>query len=118
MASPEISEKNETIDATPVDKTGITVESSQDIEPPRKDHLHFVPRNESLPEYDLSQESITGFDANLMGARATLSAAEEKKLLRRIDWHLIPLMAIMYCLKTIDAINVCLLYVGFGCLTK
>ncbi|KAJ5968639.1 hypothetical protein N7501_004887 [Penicillium viridicatum] len=29
-----------------------------------------------------------------MGARATLHAAEEKKLLRRIDWHLILLLAV------------------------
>lgn len=35
-----------------------------------------------------------------------LTAREEKKLLRRIDWHLLPLLSIMYVVKTIDAANV------------
>ena len=106
MAAPKISEKKETIEPIPVDTTRTMLESSQDPEAPSKDRLHIVRRNEPLLAYDLSQESIKGFDANLMGARTTLSAEEEKKLLRRIDWHLIPLLAIMYCLKTMDMINV------------
>jgi hypothetical protein len=35
-----------------------------------------------------------------------LTGAEEKKLLRRIDWHLLPLLAAMYVVKTINAQNV------------
>ncbi|KAJ5193992.1 Glucose/ribitol dehydrogenase, partial [Penicillium cf. griseofulvum] len=52
------------------------------------------------------EEFIPGYDAILMGALATLSSAEEKKLLRRIDWHLIPLLAVMYMLKSVDFTNV------------
>lgn len=36
----------------------------------------------------------------------TWSSADEKKLLRRIDWRLLPLLAAMYVIKTIDAQNV------------
>ncbi|KAF3766671.1 MFS general substrate transporter, partial [Cryphonectria parasitica EP155] len=69
--------------------------------------LQIVSRGDNaLPEYSDAQEPIIGYDADLMRARATLSAEEEKKLLRRIDWHLLPLLSIMYMVKTIDAANV------------
>ncbi|KAF5863561.1 hypothetical protein ETB97_009805 [Aspergillus alliaceus] len=73
---------------------------------PGKGNVHYVNRAESdpLPEYE--GELIPGYDANLMRARATLSSAEEKKLLRRIDWHLIPLLAVIYMLKSVDFTNV------------
>ena len=31
---------------------------------------------------------------------------EEKKLLRRVDWRIVPLCAVMYAVKSIDASNV------------
>jgi putative SOS response-associated peptidase YedK len=73
---------------------------------PQHGKVHYVARDQSghLPEYEA--ELIPGYDANLMGARATLSSAEEKRLLRRIDWHLIPLLAVMYMLKSVDFTNV------------
>lgn len=49
---------------------------------------------------------IHGYHPELMSARTDLSCEDEKKLLRRVDWHLLPLMAIIYCVKTIDASNV------------
>ncbi|KAJ5445241.1 Glucose/ribitol dehydrogenase [Penicillium cf. griseofulvum] len=80
--SSEIAEKGE-IQTASIDKTPI-------------DHT---------PE-SFDEEFIPGYDAILMGALATLSSAEEKKLLRRIDWHLIPLLAVMYMLKSVDFTNV------------
>lgn len=68
--------------------------------------LHVVRRQGKLLDGDDFQNEITGFDASHMGARATLSVEEEKRLLRRIDWHLLPLLAVMYMVKTIDASNV------------
>jgi len=69
--------------------------------------LHFAARkDELLPDEEDEKRQIVGYDATLMRARALLSSAEEKKLLRRIDWHLIPLLSIMYIVKSIDAINV------------
>ncbi|KAK3322923.1 major facilitator superfamily domain-containing protein [Apodospora peruviana] len=77
-----------------------------EIEPAAGGHLHVVSRSDEQPQFNDSKEHIVGFDASLMGARATLSSAEEKKLLRRIDWHLLPLLAVMYMVKTIDFTNV------------
>jgi hypothetical protein len=41
-----------------------------------------------------------------MRARSLLTYEEEKKLLRRIDWHIMPLCAIDFLLKNIDSTNV------------
>ena len=46
------------------------------------------------------------YDSAASDISPTLSGAEEKKLLRRIDWRLLPLLAAMYVIKTIDAQNV------------
>ncbi|UPK92896.1 hypothetical protein LCI18_003831 [Fusarium solani-melongenae] len=75
-------------------------------EPSREQHFKVVTRGDPLSSSDDGRGEITGYDDSLMRARATLSSTEEKKLLRRIDWHLIPLLAIMYMVKTIDASNV------------
>lgn len=74
---------------------------------PSNNNIHYVSRKEdgSIKEYD--EDIIPGYDANLMRARASLSSVEEKRLLRRIDWHLIPLLAIIYMLKSVDFTNVC-----------
>lgn len=73
---------------------------------PGKTNVHYVNRNENgdLPEYVAG--AIPGYDGNIMRSRATLSSTEEKRLLRRIDWHLIPLLAVMYMLKSVDFSNV------------
>ncbi|KAH7268685.1 major facilitator superfamily domain-containing protein [Fusarium solani] len=75
-------------------------------EPSREQHFKVVARGDPLSSSDDVRGEITGYDDSLMRARAALSSTEEKKLLRRIDWHLIPLLAIMYMVKTIDASNV------------
>ncbi|KAL6362636.1 hypothetical protein LRP88_03930 [Fusarium phalaenopsidis] len=75
-------------------------------EPSREQHFKVVARGDPLSISDDVRGEITGYDDSLMRARAALSSTEEKKLLRRIDWHLIPLLAIMYMVKTIDASNV------------
>ena len=46
------------------------------------------------------------YDSAASDISPTLSSADEKKLLRRIDWRLLPLLAAMYVIKTIDAQNV------------
>ena len=104
MSPPETSEKIETVSPKAV-STGIGEHPV-----PGKENLHLVERsgnNEGLVQYDDS-DSISGFNAALMGARVTLSNVEEKKLVRRIDWRLIPLMSLMYMLKSVDYSNVCL----------
>lgn len=46
------------------------------------------------------------YGSTASNAGSIVSGAEEKKLLRRIDWRLLPLLAAMYVVKTIDAQNV------------
>lgn len=70
------------------------------------ENLHVFPRgqivqvNEETPD-----DEINGFDAQRMKARALLSEQEEKKLLRRIDLRLMPLLALILMVKNIDANN-------------
>lgn len=99
MASQQISEPNE--------KNESRVSSPEELPTFGGDHIHVVPRTEEIADYDKSgTDSITGYNATLMGARVTLSNEEEKKLLRRIDWHLIPLMSLIYMIKSVDFTNV------------
>lgn len=106
MSSPRVSHTIESSSDLNIEKSGLAVAESTAVPQSEKEHLHFVPRKDVLIDYDTSQESIVGFNAELMGARSTLSTSEEKKLLRRIDLHLIPLLAVMYMVKSIDASNV------------
>lgn len=107
MSPPETSEK---IEAVSPSATSKVVSTGIDEYPvPGKENLHLVERTgneDGLVQYDDS-DSINGFNAAVMGARVTLSNVEEKKLLRRIDWRLIPLLSLMYMLKSVDYSNVC-----------
>lgn len=90
----------------PEKSTGIDFISPSSEESPGLSQLHVVRRDgEFLKSEDL-QDKIKGFDPSRMKARAILNAEEEKRLIRRVDWHLLPLLAVMYMVKTIDASNV------------
>jgi hypothetical protein len=67
--------------------------------------FHYARRG-SLVADTATDPNIEGYDAERMRARALLSADEEKKLLRKIDWHLMTLCSVMFLLKNIDADNV------------
>lgn len=68
--------------------------------------LHFARRGEALAEASSSQESIDGYDPELMNGRTLLTAAEEKKLLRKIDWRLMTLCSLIFMFKNLDSNNV------------
>ena len=69
--------------------------------------LHYVRRGKEVSDDALSSsDSIEGYEAEQMRARALLTYEEEKKLLRRIDWHIMPLCSIAFLLKNIDSANV------------
>jgi len=68
--------------------------------------LHFAKRGQLLK--DESFAAASGVDAERMRARALLTVEQEKKLLRRIDWHIMPLCALMFLMKNLDATNVSL----------
>ena len=103
--SPEVEQKG----GLPVFVTNATSDtaaspSNHDLESNR---LHTVARGQQLPDYqDSKQEEIVGYNAAEMQDRNALTSEEEKKLLRRIDFRLLPLLALMYIVKTMDAANV------------
>ncbi|KAF2446407.1 MFS general substrate transporter [Karstenula rhodostoma CBS 690.94] len=70
------------------------------------DNTFHYARRGSLVADTATDPNIDGYDAERMRARALLSADEEKKLLRKIDWHLMTLCSVMFLLKNIDADNV------------
>lgn len=79
-------------------------ESTAPITQGASETLHFAKRGQLLNGDSLA--SIGGFEAERMQARALLTAEQEKKLLRRIDWHIMPLCALMFLMKNLDATNV------------
>jgi hypothetical protein len=68
--------------------------------------VHVVRRGEELEDATSLENEIIGYDAERMKARTLLSEKEEKKLMRRVDWHLMPLCSIMFLLKNMDYQNV------------
>ena len=68
--------------------------------------VHIVRRGEEVGDDSSLENGIVGYDAERMKARTILSEAEEKKLMRRVDWHLMPLCSIMFLLKNMDYQNV------------
>ena len=68
--------------------------------------IHVVPRGEEVDDVSSLENDIVGYDAERMKARALLSEVEEKKLMRRVDWHLMPLCSLMFLLKNMDYQNV------------
>lgn len=50
--------------------------------------FHYARRGSTVDEQAASSESIDGYDNDRMRARTLLTAEEEKKLMRRIDWRL------------------------------
>ncbi|OAA34514.1 Major facilitator superfamily domain, general substrate transporter [Beauveria brongniartii RCEF 3172] len=83
--------------------TGVDTDSANDQD---ERGIRFVPRGEAMPEASSSQESIAGYDAELMSGRTLLSAAEEKKLLRKIDWRLMTLCSLIFMFKQLDSQNI------------
>ncbi|KAI0521387.1 major facilitator superfamily domain-containing protein [Xylaria bambusicola] len=85
-----------------VDSTSAQVDSSSSSS--SGDGFFRAARGEAIDA--TGDQEIRGFDANRMRARTYLTAAEEKKLIRRIDWHLMPLCSIMFLFKNLDVDNV------------
>ena len=69
------------------------------------DGFHHARRGEIVDDVT-GGELIDGYEAERMRARASLTADEEKKLIRRIDWHLMPLCSLIFMFKNLDSDNV------------
>lgn len=70
----------------------------------RIEGLNYAKRGELLDDNDFS--TAGGVDTARMRARALLTVDQEKKLLRRMDWHIMPLCALMFLMKNLDSNNV------------
>ncbi|EXJ83050.1 hypothetical protein A1O3_06867 [Capronia epimyces CBS 606.96] len=89
------------------EKTTGAVSPATEVKSLDSRNLTIVPRGDagSVPDLDLGQ--VTGVDDDaVLDARRAFTAEEEKRLIRRIDWRLLPLLSILYMVKTIDAANV------------
>ncbi|KAE8168484.1 major facilitator superfamily domain-containing protein [Aspergillus tamarii] len=89
-----------------ISKNNIVSEQSSVHNNKKDNNLHYASRGQALDDESAGTENIAGFDAEWMRARTSLTADEEKRLLRRVDWHIMPLCAIMFLLKNIDSENV------------
>ena len=89
-------------------KSGAVVDTTSDHFEPQveQDGLHLARRGVGAVDSDVDTSNIQGFDADRMRGRTLLTADEEKKLLRRIDWHIMPLCSFMFMLKNMDADNI------------
>lgn len=75
--------------------------------------IHYAKRGEIISQLPVD-EAIDGFQADSQGARTLLTAEEEKKLLRRIDWHLMPLCSLIFMFKNLDSDNVSIVQLGLN----
>lgn len=92
---------------TMADKENLGRTTATDVIESDTDHdLHFARRGEALAEASSSQDSIDGYDPESMSGRTLLTAEEEKKLLRKIDWRLMTLCSLMFMFKNLDSNNV------------
>ncbi|XDG09219.1 hypothetical protein ABKA04_008834 [Annulohypoxylon sp. FPYF3050] len=69
------------------------------------DGFHHARRGEIVDDVS-GGEVIDGYEAERMRARTALTADEERKLIRRIDWHLMPLCSLIFMFKNLDSDNV------------
>jgi hypothetical protein len=85
-----------------------TVEKSNNTPPTQETALegavHVQPRD-GHAAIDVPSD-IVGYDHDRMKDRGLLTYEEEKKLLRRVDWRLMPLCALIFLVKNVDANNV------------
>ncbi|KAJ4366753.1 hypothetical protein N0V95_000082 [Ascochyta clinopodiicola] len=103
------------------DKFGGLAAVSASVQEPQNG-FHYARRGSAVDENTLANNVIDGFEDERMQARTLLTAEEEKKLMRRVDWRLMvgfplsvhylqlirmkTLCSIMFLLKNIDADNV------------
>lgn len=47
----------------------------------------------------------TDYETYRRGVLAGFTAEDDRRLMRKVDWHFLPLMALMYIVKQVDYIN-------------
>jgi hypothetical protein len=75
-------------------------------EPEKAGTLHAdTPESHTPPELS-KNEGVTDRDAELTGANAQFAHIDEKKVLRKMDIRLIPMLALLYLLSFLDRGNI------------
>ncbi|KAI8316980.1 MFS transporter prlL [Colletotrichum sp. SAR11_240] len=74
-------------------------------EPSKADGLTFARRGAQVNE-TTAVSDVSGFDADRMRARSLLTAAEEKALMRRVDFRIMTICSLLFLMKNIDADNI------------
>ncbi|KAL3297450.1 putative pantothenate transporter [Colletotrichum asianum] len=74
-------------------------------EPSKADGLTFARRGEQVDE-TTAVSDVSGFGADRMRARSLLTAAEEKALMRRVDFRIMTICSLLFLMKNIDADNI------------
>lgn len=90
--------------ALPINETNSN-NSSSDAEVGHDAESRFVERGKEIEELGPGRGG-DGFDAERMRARSLLTEAEEKALLRRIDWRIMTICSLLFLMKQLDADNV------------
>lgn len=70
-----------------------------------RDGLTFARRGKQVDEAITTNE-VSGFDAERMRARSLLTADEEKKLMRRVDFRIMTICSLLFLMKNIDSDNI------------
>jgi hypothetical protein len=83
--------------------TAVSVE-----EPPSQFNFKTAKRGGKHHEI-LDAAPMVDYKADRETALTALTAEEEKRLIRRVDWRLVPLLCLLYLMKKIDENNVGLL---------
>lgn len=92
--------------ATPKDVPTVVSEGDESTKTVHsEDDLHFARRGVDVDEV-IATENISGFDAERMRARASLTAEEEKRLMRRVDLRIMTLCSLLFLFKNIDSDNI------------
>lgn len=93
------------IAATPVEPSSETASKSDTPKQHEDGGLTFVRRGEQVDDATAA-EDVDGFDAARMRDRSLLTAAEEKALMRKVDWRMMTVCSLLFLLKNIDADNI------------
>lgn len=92
--------------ATPKDVPTVISEGDESTKTVHsKDDLHFARRGVDVDEV-IATGDISGFDAERMRARVSLTAEEEKRLMRRVDLRIMTLCSLLFLFKNIDSDNI------------
>jgi hypothetical protein len=59
--------------------------------------FHYARRGSTVQDKNIDSDAIRGYDDERMRARTLLTAEEEKKLMRRVDWRLMACFSPVHC---------------------